>query len=96
MGGDPTLKDEWIDRLEQIAGRFERMRLEEYIRFVNNRRRYYAMNFWSGVARGLGTAVGFTVLGAVLVVILQHVVSRNIPVIGDFLAEVVKVVKSRS
>ncbi|MEA4898080.1 DUF5665 domain-containing protein [Bacillota bacterium Meth-B3] len=90
------MKEEMIDRLEQIAGRFERMRLTDYLRYVNDKRRFFTVNFFAGVMHGLGMAVGFTLLGAVLVVILQRVVTHNIPLIGDFLAEVVKVVKSRS
>lgn len=89
------MNEELTDRLEQLAGRFERMRLEEYLRFMSDRRAFIKAAFLSGVMRGLGTAVGFTLLGAVLIVILQHVVESNIPVIGDFLAEVASVVQKR-
>ena len=90
------MKEALLDRLEQIAGQLERMRLEDYVRYVTNRRRYLTDNFWAGVARGLGTVVGLTLLGSVLIVILQRVVTSNIPLIGDFLADVVRVVRSRS
>ncbi|MDO4549009.1 MAG: DUF5665 domain-containing protein [Clostridia bacterium] len=89
------MKDELIDRLEQLAGRFERMRLEEYLRFIMDKKRFMAVSFLSGVMRGLGSAVGFSLLGAVMIVILQHIVEINIPLIGDFLAEVVKIVQNR-
>lgn len=89
------MKEELLDRLEELMGRLERMHLEEYLRFVGDHRRFFWVNFWSGVARGLGTAVGFTVLGAVLIVILQQVVNQNIPLIGDFLAKVIQVVQER-
>ena len=87
--------DDVLDRLELLAGRLERMRLEEYLRFVQDRRRFFRVNFWAGVARGLGAAVGFTLLGAALVVVLQQVASRNLPLIGDFLAQLLRVVQEQ-
>lgn len=89
------MNEELFDRMEQLAGRFERMNFEEYIRYATDRRRFWRMNFWAGVARGVGTAVGFTILGAVVIVAFQHIMTMNIPVIGGFLAEVVKVVRER-
>ena len=95
-GVQEDLREQLADRLEQIAGRLERMHLEEYLRYITDKRRFLRVHFWSGVARGLGTAIGFTVLGAVVVVILQRLLTSNIPLIGDFLAEVARVVKSQS
>lgn len=40
-------------------------------------------------------AVGFTILGAMLVIMLQRLASRNLPVIGDFLAQIVSIVQRR-
>jgi hypothetical protein len=39
--------------------------------------------------------VGFSVLGALTVVILKNLVSENIPVIGDFIAEVIHAIEAR-
>lgn len=40
-------------------------------------------------------AIGFTVLGAALVILLQRLAQRNLPVIGDLLAQIVEIVQSR-
>lgn len=82
-------------QIDRLLYSLERMQLEEYLKYVEDKRRLFWVNFWSGVARGLGTAVGFTVLGAVVIVILQNVVVDNIPLIGDFLAEVMRIVQER-
>ena len=82
-------------RLEGYLERLERLRLPEYISYLENRRRFLGMQFLGGVARGLGMAVGFTILGAVLVMVLQGLAQRNLPVIGDFLAEIVRIVQRR-
>ena len=82
-------------RMDGYLERLERLRLPEYVRYLEDRRRFLLMQFLGGVARGLGTAVGFTILGAVLVMVLQGLAQRNLPVIGDFLAQIVRIVQRR-
>ena len=51
--------------------------------------------FWQGAARGLGMMVGFAVLGAAVLYFLQDLAQRNLPLIGDFVAQVVTLVRLR-
>ncbi|HOO12903.1 MAG TPA: DUF5665 domain-containing protein, partial [Bacillota bacterium] len=55
-------------------------------------RRLLVLNFVAGLARGLGMAVGFSILGAVAILILRRLVVLNLPLIGDFIAELIKLV----
>ncbi len=80
---------------ERVLASLERMNFEEYLRYVGNRRRQFFVNFLAGMARGLGAAVGFSILGAAVIVLLQQLVTENIPLIGGFLARVVRVVLER-
>ena len=84
-----------MSRLESYLLSLEQMRLRVYILFLGDRKRLMRSRFWGGVARGLGMAVGFTILGAMLVIMLQRLASRNLPVIGDFLAQIVSIVQRR-
>lgn len=83
-----------LNRLEKLLNNFERMELDEYLNYVMNKRKLFRNNFLIGMARGLGSAVGFTLLGAIVIVLLQRLITYNIPVIGGFLAEVVKIVQN--
>jgi hypothetical protein len=51
--------------------------------------------FWQGVARGLGVMVGFSILGAAVLFILQDIARRSLPGISDFVAQVVALVQLR-
>ena len=82
-----------LGRLRRQVNRLEKLQLEEYLVYITDTRRYFARNFLAGLARGLGGAVGFTILGAVVVVILSRMTVENIPLIGGFLAEIVEVVQ---
>lgn len=82
------------DRIAQWIDATQRLGLAEYIRYMDNKKRWFWKHFWGGVARGIGMAVGFTVLGAVLILILQDLARRNLPVIGDLLAQIVQMLQS--
>ena len=100
--GEDRERTEERERMEKLMARLEsyllsleQMRLKEYIHYLGDRRRLMRSHFLGGVARGLGMAVGFTILGAILVLVVQRLASRNLPVIGDFLAQIVSIVQRR-
>jgi hypothetical protein len=82
------------EKLQKWLEDMERLRLTEYLRYVENRRRLFWNSFWSGIARGVGMAIGFTILGAVLVLILQDLARHNLPLIGELLDEIMHVVQN--
>lgn len=79
-------------KLDQIAFSMEKFKFVDYMDLLNNPRRLLLTNFIGGLARGFGMAVGFTVLGAIAVYILQQVVLWKLPVIGEFISEIVEIV----
>ena len=84
-----------VRQIDRWLSAMERLRLADYVRYVDDRRRLFRTSFWAGVARGVGMAVGFSVLGALLVWILQDLARRNLPLIGELLANIVSVVQNR-
>jgi len=90
-----TIRRSAAMRAQVMIDHMERLGLAEYVAYMSNRRRLFWQNFASGVARGLGIAVGFSVLGAVLIAILQRLALSNLPGIGDFLADVVRMVQRK-
>lgn len=72
------------------------MRLDEYIDMMADRRRMYKLALMGGILRGVGFSIGFTVVSALVVTILRHIVAENIPGIGSFLAEVVYEIEKRA
>jgi hypothetical protein len=80
------------NKLEKLTLAVEKIKIAEYVEFLNNTRRMLVTNFLAGIARGLGMAVGFTILGALLIYLLKQVVLLNLPLISDFIADVVQLV----
>ena len=89
------MRERLEERVDKLAGILERMRLDEYLDHVSNRRRLAWNTVLLGMLRGLGFAIGFTVLGAALMVILSRLAVNNIPVIGEFLADVLAEARAR-
>ncbi len=83
------------EKIEELSLNIERMKLAEYVELLNRPGRLLFVNFISGVARGLGIAVGFTLLGALVLFFLQRLVVLNLPVLSDFIAEIVRLVQSQ-
>lgn len=79
--------------LQRLSENIEKFKLAEYIELLNSPRRYIWQNFLGGLARGLGIAVGFTVLGAVVIMLLRKLMYLNLPLIGDFIADIVLTVQ---
>lgn len=67
----------------------------EYARYLYSPRRMIMSNFVAGLARGIGMAVGFSLLGAFIVYLLQQFAYQNIPVIGDFIAKIIAAVEAK-
>ncbi len=80
-------------KIDELAISMEKLGIAEYVEMLNNPRRLFRINFWSGVARGFGMAIGFTVLAAVVIYAMQKIVVLNMPLIGDFIADLVNIVQ---
>jgi hypothetical protein len=80
-------------KIDELGIAIEKMKLSEYVELLNNPRRLFYINFFAGVARGLGMAVGFTILGALMLYTLQRLQVLNIPIIGGLIAEIVRIVQ---
>ena len=89
------MKDYDRGLIEKLIGTLERMRLDDYVEHVTNRRRLIFTNLFYGMLRGLGFSIGFTILGAAALVLLRGLITDNIPLIGGFIAEVIHEIESK-
>ncbi len=87
-------RDEILEKLEEISEKIQEINIAEYIELVKSPKRMLIINLISGLARGLGVAIGATVLGAVFLIILFRLAQLNIPLIGEFIAKIVKIVET--
>ncbi|MGI5892212.1 MAG: DUF5665 domain-containing protein [Bacillota bacterium] len=66
----------------------KKIRLSEYIDLMQNPGKLFLLNLMAGIGRGVGFAIGFTILSALMLYILNKLAILNIPLLGDFIAEI--------
>ena len=82
-------------KIDELAISMEKLGIAEYVEMLRNPGRLFYINFWAGLARGFGMAIGFTLLAALVLYAMQKVVVLNMPVIGDFIADLVNIVQNQ-
>ncbi len=77
---------------EAIAG-WQKYGIAEYAEFFAHPYRVVWVNLLGGLARGIGVAVGFTLIAAVLLWFLGRLARLNLPLIGQFVADIARIVE---
>lgn len=93
MSANKTEVKELESRLEKISLMLEKAKIGDYVTMMAKPKRMIWTNFIAGLARGFGMAIGFTILGAIVLYMLRQAVLLNIPIIGNFIAEIVRIVQ---
>lgn len=83
------------NKIDELSLNMQKLGIAEYVTMIENPRRLFWVNFWQGVARGFGMAIGFTILAGLVIYILQKIVVLNTPLIGSFIAEIVDIVQNQ-
>ena len=94
------IKNKKIDVLNtsinNLIETFQKSNIEEWTYILGSKKEIIKRNLIAGIFRGVGIGIGVTIITALLVIILQRIVALNIPVIGEYIADIVEIVqKSR-
>jgi maltodextrin utilization protein YvdJ len=80
-------------RLQKLATSIDRSNIKDYVELNQKPWHLIWRSLYSGVARGAGIALGFSVFAATIVYFLQLLGALNLPIIGDYIADLVRIVK---
>ena len=83
------------NKIDEISLNMEKLGIAEYVAMIENPRRLFWVNFWQGLARGFGMAIGFTILAGLVIYFLQKIAVLNMPVIGNFIADIINIVQNQ-
>ncbi|MDK2820700.1 MAG: hypothetical protein PWP31_665 [Clostridia bacterium] len=81
------------EKVQELITAIEKANVAEWVELYRRPGRLIYLNFIAGLARGLGIAIGFTILGAIVLYIIQKLALLNLPIIGKFIAEIVRMVQ---
>lgn len=82
-------------RLIKVTNDLERTQIADYVNLMNRPMKLLWRNLMAGVARGVGTAIGWVFLATFILYLLQLLGALNLPIIGDYIADIVRIVQNQ-
>lgn len=81
------------EAIDNLIKTLEEGNVLEWAYLLGNKKEIIKRNLLAGIARGIGIGIGVTVITAILIMALQKIVSLNIPIIGEYIADIVAIVE---
>ena len=81
-----------VENLEKINKTLARNNVLELVELLGDKKKLFVRNLITGIFKGIGIGIGVTVITAILIILLQKIVALNIPVIGEFISDIVDIV----
>lgn len=85
----------WLGtQVRRLAESLEKASIAEYLELYRNPYRLWSISFVSGIVRGFGMAVGFTLVSALFLLILAKLAALQLPLIGEYIAVIARIVQA--
>lgn len=85
-----------LENIDKLNKSLQRNNFLDLVELLGDRKKLFIRNFSSGIFKGIGIGIGIgvTLITAILLILLQKIVALNIPVIGEFIADIVDIVQN--
>lgn len=80
--------------IEKINGLLKRREVHDLIYILGSKKEILKRNLLAGIARGIGGGIGFTIITAIIIYFLQKIVRLNIPIIGEYINDIIEIVQN--
>lgn len=81
------------NKINNLIDLLEKSNIEDLSELFSSKKELIKRNLIGGIFRGIGIGIGVTLITAILVLVLRKVVALNIPVIGEYIADLVEIVE---
>ena len=79
--------------IERLMEYLDNKNIQELIYILGSKKEIAKRNIVAGIFRGIGFGLGVTSITAVIVYLLQRLVRLNLPIIGEFINDIVDIVE---
>jgi len=83
------------EQLIKVSNNMERTQIADYVDLMNRPFKLIWRNFLVGVSRGVGSIVGIAVFATLILYVLQMLGALNLPIVGDYIADLVRIVQKQ-
>ena len=84
-----------LNKIDSLNNKLIDSNFTDMIALLGNRKKLLITNLIAGISRGVGIGIGVTIITALLVFALQKIVTLNIPVIGEYISDIVDIVEKQ-
>lgn len=86
----------FYDNIEKLNNSLQNKNVQELIYVLGSKKEIFKRNFWAGIFRGIGIGIGVTIITAILLLLMRKIVTLNIPIIGEYVSDIVEIVERNS
>ena len=80
-------------KIDELNNNFAKSNLVEISYILGNKLEIAKRNLLAGILRGVGIGIGFTLITAIILFILQKIVVLNIPIIGEYIGDIIDIIE---
>lgn len=88
-----NIEEQLLEKLESLNYILNKNRVLDLIELTGNTKKYFIMNFLSGITKGIGAGIGFSIITALIIYLLQKIIKLNIPVISQYISDIIEIVQ---
>ena len=93
MFGKKKKENLLITQIDNLNKNLTKNNVYDITQLLGDRKKLLLTNLVAGISRGVGIGIGVTVITAILIAILQKIVMLNIPIIGEYISDIVDIVQ---
>ena len=82
-------------KIDRINNLLIKSNIIEISYLLGNKKEILKRNLIAGISRGVGIGIGISLITALIVFLLRRLIMLNIPIIGEYIADIVSIVENR-
>ena len=80
-------------KIDNINKKLDKSGIIEMSYIMGSKKEIIKRNLIAGMSRGIGIGIGITLISSITVYFLQKLIKLNIPVLGEYIADIVEIVQ---
>ena len=81
-------------KIDKIIKILEKANIVELSYIIGSKKEVLKRNLIAGISRGVGIGIGITIITTTIIFLLRKLIMLNIPVIGEYIADLVDIVEN--
>ncbi len=87
------IQEQLLEKRASLYSILNKNRVLDLIELTGNTKKYFIRNFLSGITKGIGAGIGFSIITALIIYLLQKIIKLNIPVISQYISDIIEIVQ---